>query len=265
MGARAVKTRTMIPSQRHLVILETVRQQGFVTIAELVQRLQVSAMTIRRDLDDLSRQRLVERTHGGAVALDALSREDPTFVQRQVIQRPAKEAIAAAAAALVAERDYVILDSGSTVAAMATALESHPTATVISYSLPIVQALAPTYGTRLICAGGSFDPMINAFVGPLTQEMLSNVRVDKAFLGASSISINDGISNSNLSNLALQRIALRVAREIYVLADSSKFSRAPFWILTTLERVTGIITDASVPQGVQEELQRQGVRVIYVP
>lgn len=252
----------LIASQRQLRIIELLRRQGGVAITELTQAFEVSAMTIRRDLDELGRQGLLQRTHGGAVALAAASAEDPTFTQRQQLRAAAKQAIARTAASLVAAHELILLDSGSTVAALAPLLTAAAELTVISYSLPVVQELAGTYGPRLICTGGSFDPAINAFVGPLAEQVLSDVRVDIAFLGASSVSAADGFSNSSLPNLALQRIALRGARRVYLLADSEKLSRPPFWIVAGMERVAALITDSGITPGARQALEQRGVEVI---
>lgn len=255
----------MIASQRQLRIIELLRQHGVVVIAELAQALDVSTMTIRRDLDELSRQGVLERTHGGAIALHTPAVEDPTFSQRQQIRAGAKRAIARQATAHVQAGELILLDSGSTVAAMAPFLAPLSTVTVITYSLPVLHELAPVYGSRLIGTGGSFDPAINAFVGPLAEQMLSDVRVDKAFLGTSSVSVADGFSNSNLHNLALQRIALRAAREVYLLADSEKLTRPPFWLVTGLGSITTLITDAGIDMAAHTALEQHGVQVLIVP
>lgn len=260
-----MEAQRLIASQRQLRIMDVLRRQGAVAIAELAQTFAVSAMTIRRDLDELGRQGVLQRTHGGAIALSAPVSEDPTFTQRQQIRAAAKQAIANIAASLVAPRELILLDSGSTIATLAPVFTSWPELTVVSYSLPVVQELAGTYGSRLICTGGSFDPLINAFVGPLAEQMLNDVRFDVAFLGASSVSASDGFSNSNLQNLALQRIALRAARRVYLLADSEKLSRPPFWIVAGLEHITALITDSSITPDVQQTLAQRAIKVIIAP
>jgi DeoR/GlpR family transcriptional regulator of sugar metabolism len=253
----------LIGPQRQTTILETLRQQGAVSIHELSQTLGVSAMTIRRDLDELERRGLLKRTYGGAVAATSVS-FDPPFTQRQQIQKSVKQAIAQQAATLIEKGDRLILDSGSTVATLCPYLGDRPDLTVITYSIPVLHGLTRHADIALICTGGSFDNTINAFVGPLAEQVLENVRVDKAFLGATSISVKDGFSNSHLQNLTLQRLALRCARETYLLADSSKFLRDPFWIVANLEAITGIITDRSVPPESVNRLIQNGIQVQVV-
>jgi len=257
-----VEGQRLIASQRQLRIMELLRRQGVVAITELAQAFAVSAMTIRRDLDDLGRQGLLQRTHGGAVALAIGPVDDPIYTQRQQIRAAAKQAIARTAASLIASHELILLDSGSTVAAMAPLLTPLSDLTVISYSLPVIQELASAYGPRLISTGGSFDPAISAFVGPLAEQMLSEVRVDAVFLGASSVSAVDGFSNSSLPNLALQRIALRAARNVYLLADSEKLTRPPFWLVADMGQVTALITDSAITSGAQQALEQHGVQVV---
>ena len=252
---------TRLSPQRHAAILDELRHHGAVTIPSLAERLAVSEMTIRRDLDALDQRGVLQRTHGGAVLRDAAS-TDPSFTQRNQVHQPAKQAIAAQAAALITAGDRLILDSGSTVAALGAAFPSVEAVTVLTYSVPIINALAPVLGNQLICPGGTYDPAIDAFTGPLTEQVLADVRVDKAFLGATSIHVDDGFSNSHLQNLALQRIILRVAREVYVLADSTKFTRSSFWLVARLQAVTAIITDDGIPPEVVERITHAGTPVI---
>jgi DeoR/GlpR family transcriptional regulator of sugar metabolism len=242
------------------MIRETLRRQGAVTITELVQAFGVSAMTVRRDLEQLEQQGVLRRTHGGAIARVPQA-PDPSFTQRDQLQQQAKDCIARYAAELVQDGDQIILDSGSTVAAMSPYLEQKQGLTVITYSIPVVRHLIHLEHIQLICTGGMGDPTTDALVGPLAERMLEGVRVDKAFLGATSISLEDGFSNSNLQNLALQRILLRVARETYVLADSTKFSRHPFWLVASLREVTAIITDEQAPTENVAQIEQAGISI----
>jgi DeoR family transcriptional regulator, fructose operon transcriptional repressor len=253
----------MIGPQRRQTILETLRQNGAVSITDLVQALGVSAMTVRRDLDELERRNLLRRTYGGAIAAGSAT-TDPSFQHRAQVQQPAKLAIARCAAELIMPGERLILDSGSTVAAMCPFLGEKADVTVISNSLPVMHGLADHPDISLICTGGLFDPSINAFGGPLAERVLEDVRVDRAFVGATSISLEDGFSNSNLYSLSLQRIMLRVARESYLLVDSSKFNRAPFWLVAPVNTLTGIITDTAAPAATSERLGQAGLRVLLV-
>ncbi len=253
----------MLGEQRQAMIRETLRKQGAVTITELVQALSVSAMTIRRDLEQLEQQGLLRRTHGGAVAR-VLLEPDPPFTQRDQIQQQAKSRIARLAAELVQDGEQIILDSGSTVAAMSPYLEQKQGLTVITFSIPVIKHLLHHEHIQLICTGGVGDPTTDALVGPLAERMLEGVRVDKAFLGATSISLEDGFSNSNLQNLALQRILLRVARASYLLVDSTKFACRPFWLVAQLQEVAGIITDEQAPTESVARIEQAGIPIKVV-
>lgn len=255
------RARVRIAAHRHQHILELLRRTGAAAIGDLVQQLQVSPMTVRRDLDELSKQGLIQRTHGGAV-LSSGGKADPPYTQRSALYTSAKTEIATYAAQYVSDGERVILDSGSTVAELAEHLVEHTTTTVITYSLPIIQSLAPSFGPRVVCTGGAVEPSINALIGPLAEQVLTGVRVDKAFLGATSVSVADGFSNSNLGNLALQRIVLSIAREVYLLVDSSKFSRTPFWLVSPLNAVTAVITDSEVSLEIREQFTQAGIPLI---
>jgi DeoR/GlpR family transcriptional regulator of sugar metabolism len=252
----------MIVAQRQTAIVESLRRQGAASISELAGMLGVSAMTVRRDLDELERRGLLQRTHGGAVYNSPANEPDPPFSQRDKLQLNAKQAIGQKAAGLIKAGEQIILDSGSTVASSSAYLENKSGLTVITYSLPVIQALIQRPEINLVCTGGAADSQTNALVGPLAERVLEGVRVDKAFLGATSLSLEDGFSNSNLHNLTLQRILLRVARETYLLVDSTKFARPSFWLVAGLEALTGIITDEAIPGPTLQELERAGLKVL---
>jgi DeoR/GlpR family transcriptional regulator of sugar metabolism len=257
---------TMLSPQRQNLILTQLRQQKAAGINELAKRLKVSAMTVRRDLDEMEQKGLLQRTHGGAVLTEtALPDEDPPFVVRDNVQQPAKQAIAKLTTSLLKAGDQIILDSGSTVATMCNSLTSKVPLTVITYSLPVMQALMSLTHIKLIATGGFADPTINAFTGPLAEKVLEGVRVDKAFIGATSLSLEEGFSNSNLHNLTLQRLVLKASREVYLLVDHSKFSRPPFWLVERLENLTAIITDEQAPKEKLQQFQQAGVKVLVAP
>jgi DeoR/GlpR family transcriptional regulator of sugar metabolism len=252
----------LIGPQRQAAILEALRRRGAISIQELVQQLGVSPMTIRRDLDELEAQGQLERTYGGAT-LAPNGANDPSFARRTQVQVSAKHAIAQRAAQLLNPGDKIILDSGTTVAATAGYLADIPDLTVITYSLPVIHALATQSDVAVVSTGGSIDPTINATVGPLAERVLADVRVDKALIGATSVSLEDGFSNSNLHNVALQQIVLRVAREVYLLVDAAKFSRPPFWLVAQLSALSGIVTDSAPSEAWREKLAQAGV-ALYV-
>lgn len=256
--------RLRLATHRQRIIFDQLQQDGAVVINHLAEALQVSAMTIRRDLDELHKQGLLRRTHGGAVSLTTTRTQDPPFGQRRQLHMREKQAIAQRAAHYIHDGERIILDSGSTVAALATFLDDHEQTTVITYSLPVLYALSTRFGSRLICTGGACDTDINALVGPLAEQMLNGVRVDKAFLGATSVGLDEGFSNSHLSNLALQRIVLTVAREVYLMVDSSKFKQAPFWLVAPLDVLTTIITDAHIAPETVAQCTQAGITLDLV-
>ncbi len=248
-------------SKRHVAILKNLRRQGAATISELATKLDVSEMTVRRDLDELAEHGLLQRTHGGAISLNFME-ADPTFSQRRTINQQAKQAIARRAAELVNPGEQIILDSGTTVASICPYLEGKAPLTVITYSLPVAQALIHKSDINLICTGGAGNTATDSFVGPLAERVLAEVRVDKAFIGVSSVSLKEGFSNSHVDNLNLQRKVLEVARETFILADSTKFRRPAFWLVAALSAVSAIITDNGLSPEMATEYEEAGVRVL---
>jgi DeoR family transcriptional regulator, fructose operon transcriptional repressor len=256
----------MLSPQRQNLILGQLRLQRAASISELAKKLKVSMMTVRRDLDDLEQKGLLQRTHGGAILAETeLPKDDPPFVVRDNVQQPAKQAIAKLATSLLNPGDQLILDSGSTVATMCNSLTAQVPLTVISYSVPVIHSLLALPHIRLICTGGFADPTINALTGPLAEKVLEGVRVDKAFIGATSLSLEEGFSNSSLHNLTLQRLVIKAAREVYLLVDHTKFSRPPFWLVEKLENLTAVLTDEQAPKEKLQQFKQAGVRVLVAP
>jgi DeoR/GlpR family transcriptional regulator of sugar metabolism len=256
----------MLSPQRQKLILGQLRQDKAASITELAKKLKVSAMTVRRDLDEMEQKGLLQRTHGGAILAEPLPlEEDPPFIIRDNVQQPAKQAIAKLATSLLKAGDQIILDSGTTVATMAHKLSPKISLTLITYSLPVLHCLPSLPHLKLIATGGFADPTINALTGPLAEKVLEGVRVDKAFIGATSLSLEEGFSNSSLHNLTLQRLVMKAAREVYLLVDHSKFSRPPFWLVERLEHLTAIITDEQAPKEKLHQFKQAGIPVLVAP
>jgi len=254
----------MTPILRRARILERLNAEGECPVASLAERLGVSSMTIRRDLDALARERLLMRTHGGA-APAARVIFDFQFLQREASHREAKAAIARAAAAQAGEGDSVLLDSGTTTLAVARALKARPVRTVITTSLPIASELQYAEKLELILLGGTLRRESPDLIGPLAEMNLEALRADIAFIGAEAVGA-DGTVYSD--SLAVARLLLKVAsaaRRVYIVADSSKLGRTALARVGNARSWTGLITDVGVKPSDLTALKRAGVTVIRAP
>ncbi len=246
----------MLAAQRQARIIHELQKRGCVEIAELSGLLEVDRSTVRRDLANLSARGLVERTRGGALPGPSVGLRDIPYKVKRIERTPEKQAIGRAAAALVREGDTVLLDSGSTTYQIALALRQHASVSVVTNDLNVAMCLADSPGVRLVVAGGTLLDSVYALNGPQTVHALRDVRVDKLFLGADAIHHESGITNVTFVEVEVKQAMIAAAREVVVVADSSKFERHALARVCTLEEIDLIITDDQLDDDVRSLYDR---------
>jgi DeoR/GlpR family transcriptional regulator of sugar metabolism len=251
----------MDATDRHQLILEQLAARGEVTVAEVSHRVGASAMTIRRDLDELDRLGAVERVRGGAVSV--LSRGyEPPFGARAKLHVEAKEQIAAAAAQRVHGGQTVVLDAGTTTLALARRLRGIHGLTIATLSLRIASALADERDMRVIIIGGVVRAGEHSVVSSHALEHLSQLRFDLCFLTISGVEARSGLTEWNLDDAATKTAAIGSSRECVVLADASKLGKVAFARVAALDRVDLLITDAAAPADQLALLRGAGLSVL---
>jgi DeoR/GlpR family transcriptional regulator of sugar metabolism len=242
--------------RREIVALLEVEHR--VRVEELAQRFDVSEVTIRKDLSELEARGLLQRTHGGAVLVHK-SRFNPSFLEKLELHAAEKHAIACAALEHIREGDALILDAGSTTLALARVMRGQfRHLTVITSSVPIALELAHA-GWDLILVGGQVREHSLALIGPVAVNTLASFHADKAFLGATGVTLSDGYSTPNPLDAQLKQAMMRAANERYVLTDSSKLGHGVLANYARLEDITLLITDANAPADFIAALQQRGI------
>lgn len=262
----------MLASQRRSVILELVEESWAVKVSELVDRLGVSDMTIRRDIERLSTEGLLERVHGGALAITGeRSSDEPGFMAKSELQRAQKQAIARAAAALVEPGSAIGISAGTTTYELARCVADVPSLTVVTNSVPVAQLLhesgAP--GQTVVLTGG-MRTKSDALVGPVAVSALRTLHVDLLFLGAHGVDARAGLTTPNLVEAETNRALIAAARRVCVLADSSKWGTIGLSTFGDLEDVDLLVTDDGLSErarallsdlvGTLEVVSPEGVR-----
>ncbi|MFE9931218.1 DeoR/GlpR family DNA-binding transcription regulator [Streptomyces sp. NPDC005533] len=238
--------------QRRAFILDAVRRDGSVRVADLVGRLGVSDMTIRRDLDALARRGAVEKVHGGAVATAGTSGHEPGFDAKSGREAAAKDAIADTAATLVEPGSVVALSGGTTTYAVAARLLDVPRLTIVTNSLPVADLVRAAdrdgAGTApaLLLTGGSPTPSA-ALVGPLADLVIGSLHVDLLILGAHGVTEEAGLTTPNLTEAQTNRALVASARRIAVVADHSKWGVVGLSGFAALDRADWFVTDPGMP------------------
>lgn len=256
-----------LAEERRSSIVAHVNRNRIVSINDLSRQFGVSEVSIRRDLERLERLGLLRRVHGGAVALQAPSAPSPNGAPAPRIS-PEKERIGRAAAALIRAGDRLILDSGTTVLQVARNipddLRRSGNLTVITSSLPIVYELGPWKSIHLLFLGGIYLPEWQVVVGPQTIASLTNLHADKLFLGTDGMTLEYGVTTANVLEAEVDRAMVKAAREVILVADSSKIGGVGLTSIMPLTKVHKLITDEGAPQEFVTALRNAGVDVVLV-
>lgn len=251
-----MKTSRSIVNSRREKILETVRNDGDVSVSSLSEMLQVSPLTIRRDLQYLEEHKLLERFYGGA-------RTGNAEVPRKNSRELRKERIAKYAAGLVEDGDSILLNTSSTALAMVKYITSR-NVTIITNNGNIINEENPSQAT-IILLGGELRYQKGAMVGDFTKNSLAHVTAKKSFIGCTGISPDIGMVTEMVSEVNLNQMMFqRVTGASYILADSSKFGERAGGVSCPPEKIENIITDMNAPADMLREFREMGTWVYQV-
>jgi DeoR family transcriptional regulator, aga operon transcriptional repressor len=245
--------------ERFSAILEQLAEDGSATVGELSERLGVSGATIRRDLSQLADQRLLARTHGGAV-MQAVSYELPVRY-RSERRSEQKQRIAIAAAALVPDGGVVGITGGTTTTQASRELAAKPKLTVVTNALNIAAELAVRPNLSLAVTGGMARSASFELVGPVAEQTLAGYHLDVALLGVDGIDAEAGCTTHDDTEARTNAALLRQAKRVIVLADSSKLGRVTFATICPLSAVHLLITDDSADPGQLAALRAAGLEI----
>lgn len=240
----------MLKKERHEKIIKAVNSKGIITTQELMQILEVSDMTIRRDLEELNTSGKLIRIHGGAQSVTYSIDIELSHTQKQVIHMEEKLAIARYAANLIKDHDTIYLGPGTTIELMASMIRSKPDF-ILTNSLPVFETLKDRFEKQLILCGGTYRNHTGCFVGTITNEQLGQFNLNAAFISCNGIS-NENISTSSLEEGKAQAIALKHSQQRYLLADHSKFNRQDLYNYYSLYNIDEAISDPSLSEELAE-------------
>lgn len=247
----------MLAIERQREILTALSKQGSVKVPELALRFDVAEETIRRDLDKLSAEGRLVRSHGGAVA--TIEKESPHW-QREFVNQAEKSAIAAAAIKLIAPGDTIILDASSSSWFVASRLPRIPL-TILTNSIHICMSLEGRDDTTVICPGGNMTDASMSFVGPVTLDVLRRYHAAKLFFSCRGFDRQRGLSDISEEQAAVRRVMLEISDEHYLLLDSSKWGTRALAVVAPLEIVHHLITDSGVSNAECDAVRAAGIEV----
>ncbi|MFF8606690.1 DeoR/GlpR family DNA-binding transcription regulator [Streptomyces sp. NPDC015346] len=255
----------LLAEQRRALILDEVRRRGGVRVNELTRRLNVSDMTVRRDLDALARQGVVEKVHGGAVPVVETSSHEPGFEAKSALELSAKDEIARTAARMVAPGAAIALSGGTTTFALAGHLLDVPDLTVVTNSVRVADVFhtaqrgqsasgeAKPGAATVVLTGGVRTPS-DALVGPVADQAIRSLHFDVLFLGVHGVSVEAGLSTPNLAEAETNRHLMRSARRVVVVADHTKWGTVGLSSFARLDEVDTLVTDRGLSPRTREEM-----------
>ncbi|HKZ90919.1 MAG TPA: DeoR/GlpR family DNA-binding transcription regulator [Candidatus Limnocylindrales bacterium] len=247
--------------ERREQIMQRLLREGRVDVTELAETFLVTSETIRRDLSDLQRERLVRRVHGGAIPWRGAPLV-PRLDVREGINVDEKRRIAAAAAREVPESGSLIIDSGSTALHLADLLDRERDLTVITNSIPIIRSLALTERPTVVVVGGALERKTMAMIDETGVDMLREITVDVLFVGCDGMSPERGFTTPYRAEVAIKRAMMASARRIVMMFDHSKIGNEQLFRFATIEEVDTIITGVEVDDETVARLEEHGPVVI---
>ena len=238
-------------------------QHKNIFITEMASKLQVSSMTIRRDLQRLAELGIVTLVHGGAVLNEGAAYLPAVSARVQQMQMEINT-IGAFCANQVKEGNAIYLDSGSTTKGIAEALLERQNIAVLTHSLPVMNILSTAKNLQLISIPGIYDAGTKGFFGEMARRAIQNFQIDIAFLGISAIDIENGIMSPDFQDQAIKLALIEKARQKIVVMDHTKIGLRSFTKVCGLAAIDMIVTDKMAEQSFIEKAMRAGVKVIQV-
>ena len=248
-------------SERHLFIKEQLYKNGFVTVQDLAEQLEVTGATIRRDLRIMEGENLLRRNHGGASLVHEKVIE-LSLTDRSLICPDEKARIAVAAAAILGENDSMGVTSGSTIEAFVRQLQHKGPIKVVTPSIRLGVLLMEKMDVDLRILGGRIVPNSMSTRDEYSIQGLRNVRCSKLFFSCDGFSIEDGVTSAFVEEAHLTESMMNIAQQRILLADSSKIGKCGFGRICGLEDVDTLITDSGISESLKAKIEALGVDVI---
>lgn len=250
-------------AERHQHILDVLKTEGKVNVLDLCNDLNVSSVTIRKDLKLLETKNLLFRTHGGATLSNPYT-TDRHVSEKENIKAGEKTDIGKAAAALIEPDDCIIIGSGTTVQFLARAIKPQSKLTVITAALNVATELNEHPDIEVLVLGGILRKSSSSGTGLYAEQMLKDFSCSKLYLGVDGIDLEFGITTTHIMEAQLNRKMIDAAQKTIVLTDSSKFGKRGFGRICGLEEVDQVITDKGISGHMLEKLKGMGIEVTIV-
>ncbi|MGM0548952.1 MAG: DeoR/GlpR family DNA-binding transcription regulator [Bacillota bacterium] len=251
----------MFAEERRKEIILLLKKEKRASVKQLSKKFDVSRATIRRDLSELEKNGFIRRTHGGAI-LSGTSKLEPSFKEKEDKLAPEKKEIGKTAAEIIKNGDTIFIDAGTTTRYIIDNLKNKKDLTIVTHALHIINKINEiNLDCELVVIGGNFKWSTEAMIGPLAEDSLRKLRVDKSFIGANGFSLDSAATTPDLREAKIKEIALEIAGENFLLFDQSKWEEVYFYKFAKLKQINFIITD-SIEQTKEQALNKKEIEII---
>ncbi|MCX8677877.1 MULTISPECIES: DeoR/GlpR family DNA-binding transcription regulator [Apibacter] len=247
---------------RQQEILEELNFNHYVSVTELCKKLNVSAVTIRKDLTHLEKIGKLYRTHGGATRESFIVKERHVN-KKETLQVEEKSKIAKAALNFIEDNDFITISSGTTTQMVAQVIENNYTKlTILTSSLKSAMLLYGNPNFDVIQLGGDVRTKSGSVMGPYAELMISNYSCSKLFIGGDGVDFDFGLSTSSTMEAKMNQLMIQNSEKVIVLADSTKISKRGFGKITDLDKIHVLITDEGIKKRDVERFEDLGIEVV---
>lgn len=241
-------------------LVDYIESTGVVSMNELCQHFAISMSTLRRDINILLEQNCVQKVYGGVASNE---HGLVPFENRDVMNKSEKSSIAKNAAQLISSNELIFIDSGTTTRDILKYLPRHTSnLTILTNNLDVIIDVTERPNINLLILGNIFKHSTRSFVGNDTVNLIDNYNINKAFMAATAVSIENGLTNSDVQEYELKKKIVNKAHQIYLLADASKFDRATLLTYANLSDLSGIITSKTIPKKYHSYFDKHNIKVI---
>jgi DeoR family glycerol-3-phosphate regulon repressor len=251
------------PTPRQNDILSLARLNGRVNVDDLAAKFEVTPQTIRKDLNDLCGQRLLTRTHGGAILASGV--ENVAYEARRHLADHEKRRIGEHAASLISNGSSLFINIGTTTEEVARALSNHEGLLVITNNIHVASILLPSPRIDVIVAGGMLRRSDGGIVGEQAVDFMSQFKVDHAVIGVSAIDEDGALLDFDYREVRVAQAIIKNARNVILVADSMKFTRSAPVRIGHLSEINVFVTDRSPPENIGEICRHSGTQVAIAP
>jgi DeoR/GlpR family transcriptional regulator of sugar metabolism len=252
----------LLAEDRKDTIMQILEDEGSVKVSKLIKLFDVSIETVRRDLEALEKKGSLKRVYGGAV-IEKSKVKQMSYDKREKKFIEEKKEIAQNAIKYIQEGQSIALNNSTTNIEIARELKKNfKVLTVITNSLMIASELANTKNFNIILAGGILNNKEYAFYGEITENMLSNFVVDKAFVSVSGVSLSRGITDYLIEEVQIEKKLIEISQEVIILADHSKIDSVSLIKVADIQEANMIITDSKLDSSIIKKYQKNGIEIV---